>query len=118
MRTNSKPDYSSIPDDAWTLFEVDGNVHRYKCRLNDTQTVIKTVTVGDETLIKANQDEFFESKGRSFGEGRVVARIPMNVLLDPSKQIVQKLQEGDRDHLRWFLNSEDARKWRNFRGDL
>lgn len=116
--TSSEPDYSTIPDSAWTLFEVDGNIRRYRCQINDTQTVIKTETVDDDVLIRANQDELFDSHTRRFGEGRVVGRIPMNVLLDPATQIIEKLQEGDKDHLKWWLNRGENRIWRNFRGDL
>jgi hypothetical protein len=47
-----------------------------------------------------------------------VARIPLNVLYDPKTQIIEKLQQGDKDHMKWFLNSEKARPWRNFRGRI
>ncbi|MBX9455856.1 MAG: hypothetical protein KL863_07425 [Rhizobium sp.] len=111
-------DFSSIPDDAWTLYQVDGPYRRYICHLDDQRSVIKTEMVEDDTLIRANQDELFESRMSRFGEGKVVARVPMNVFLDPATEIVEKLQEGDKDHIKWFLNSEQARPWRNFRGEV
>lgn len=116
--TTSKEDFSTIPDGAWTLVEVDSHFRRYACRIDDTRTVYKTEFLGNDELIQSNQDELFESQTKRFGDGRVVARIPLNVLYDPQTQIMEKLQQGDKDHMKWFLNSEQARPWRNFRGRI
>jgi hypothetical protein len=45
-----------------------------------------------------------------------VARVPLNVFYGSESEITKKLKEGDHDHLKWWLNSDQAKPWRNFRG--
>lgn len=111
-------DFSTIPDSAWTLYEIDGPYRRYICHLDDKRSVIKTELIANDELIKQNQDDLFESQTKRFGDGKVVARIPLNVLYDPKTQLIEKLQQGDKDHMRWFLNSDHAKPWRSFRGKV
>lgn len=117
MPTNSE-DFSTIPDAAWTLVEVEPGFRRYACRLDDRRTVYKTEFLGNDELIALNQEELFESQSRRFADTQKVASIPLNVFYDPKTQIVEKLQQGDKDHLKWFLNSEQAKPWRSFRGKI
>lgn len=116
--TRSSEDFSTIPDSAWTLYEVDEHHRRYICHIDDTRSVVKTEYVANDELIADNQQRFNDSYGKRFGDGRVVASIPLNVLYDPKTQIIEKLQQGDKDHMKWFLNSEAARPWRTFRGNI
>jgi hypothetical protein len=80
--------------------------------------VVKTVPRGIDELIEANQRSFEESHGKRFGDGQIVGRIPLNVLFDPKTQLAAKIREGDRDHMKWFLNSDAARPYRTFRGKV
>lgn len=116
--THSSEDFGTIPDSAWTLFEVDDNQRRYFCKIDDTRTVVKTEYLGNDELIEANQQAVHDSYGKRFGDMPKVASIPMNVFYDPKTQLVEKLQQGDKDHMKWFLNSEAARPWRTFRGNI
>ena len=64
-----------------------------------------------------------ESYNRAVGreprsDGQVAARITLNDLLSSKSQISQKAAEGDRDHLKWFLNSEECRPYRTFKGTV
>ena len=69
--------------------------------------------VGEDTLLKMNADAFNDSQGRRFGYGKVVARIPLNVFF---QQFPKRLQDGDADFTKWWLNQERNRVWRTFRG--
>jgi hypothetical protein len=40
------------------------------------------------------------------------------VLYSSQHQIMEKIKEGDRDHFRWWLNSEHARPYRTFKGRI
>lgn len=102
----------------WEVFEVTPDYRRARIWLDPerTQCIVRTEHLASDDLIAANQQSLHESQGKRFGDGRVVASIPMNVLYDPKNQIAAKLKEGDKDHLKWFLNSEQARPWRSFRG--
>lgn len=117
MLTSSE-DFSTIPDGAWTLVEAEPHFRRYACKIDDTRTVFKTEYLGNDELIKQNQDDLFDSQTKRFGDGRVVARIPLNVLYDPKTQIIEKLQQGDKDHVKWFLNRPENKMWRSFRGNI
>jgi hypothetical protein len=93
--------------------------HRYWLAfLPDGKQVIKTEFLADDELIEDNKRLYNESEGKRWGDGQVVGRIPLNVLYSSQHQIVEKLQEGDRDHIKWWLNSEHARPYRTFKGRI
>ena len=110
-------DPKRIPDDAWELYEVTPGFRRYFCVVDDNGSIaIKTEYLADEKLIADNQQSYNDSYGKRFGDGQVVGRIPLNVLYSSESQIAEKLREGDDDHIKWFLNSEQGRPYRTFRG--
>jgi hypothetical protein len=119
------PDSVHIPDDAWETVEVTEDFIRDRApleRFNDGNVLYVYRTRPREllTLLEANKRSFDDSETHKtkFGDGKVVASIPLNVLFDPKTQIAEKIKEGDRDHIRWFLNSEQAKPWRSFRGKV
>lgn len=108
-----------LPDDAWVPFEVTDDYIRSWAFIDvdgETRTVVRKQFLADDLLQAANTEEFNASEGRRWGDGKVVARIPLNVLYDPAQQIAQKLKEGDREHLTWWLNNERNKPFRTFRG--
>lgn len=110
-------DPSKIPDSAWELYETTPHYRRYSCVVDDHGSVaFKTEYIADDKLISDNQQHFNDSYGRRFGDGRVVARIPLNVLFSQQSEISRRIKEGDDDHLKWWLNAERARPYRTFRG--
>lgn len=112
-------DPSRIPDSAWELYEVTPHFRRYRCILDENGSMaLKTEYLAEKKLIEHNQQEFNDSYGKRFGDGKVVARIPLNVLYGSENQIAEKLREGDDEHIRWFLNSDAGRPYRTFRGTL
>lgn len=123
MTSKIDPERINIPDDAWKLIEVTEDFHRYEAPLErlangDVVYVRKTVPRGLVAFLEDNKRSFDESQGKRFGDGKIVGRIPLNVLFDPKLQIAEKIREGDRDHMKWFLNSEAALPYRRFRGKV
>lgn len=121
MTSTIDPDRINIPDDAWKLIEVTDDFARYEAPLErlangDVIYVRKTVPRGLTAFLEANKQSFEDSQTKRFGDGQIVGRIPLNVLFDPKTQLAQKIREGDRDHMKWWLNSEQARPFRTFRG--
>lgn len=117
------PSQINIPDDAWELVEVTEDFIRHRAPLEryadgNVLYVYRTQPRDVTGLLEANQRSLADSETNKtrFGDGKVVASIPLNVLFDPKTQIAEKIKEGDRDHIKWFLNSDQARPWRNFRG--
>jgi hypothetical protein len=118
IRSSDQEKLKNIPDDAWRLFEETDTYRRYICQVADGCWATKTEHLGSDEILKLNAEEHADSYGKTFGDGRVVARIPLNVFYSPEHQIVQKQIEGDRDHMKWWLNSEAGRPYRNFRGKI
>lgn len=104
----------------WKVFAADPDIARYVLS-SDFGDAIAFVTVqlfNKETL-DMNVSEEAESTGKRFGDGKVVARIPLNMLdLDEVKNVSRALDEGDRKPLRRMLNDPDYKKFRCFRGRL
>lgn len=113
---NSPLDPRDIHGRDWEVFEVTPEYRRSRLWLDDKSYIVRTEYLGEEELIALNQQELAESEGKRFGDGKVVARVPLNMLFGNETEIAAKLREGDRDHLRWWLNSEKARPFRTFRG--
>lgn len=120
-----EPDSINIPDDAWEPVEFTEDFIRDRAPLErygsgDVLYVYRTRPRDLTGLLEANRarlDESETSKSK-FGDGKIVASIPLNVLFDPKTQLAEKIREGDRDHMKWWLNQADNRLWRSFRGKI
>ena len=115
------PSRINIPDDAWELVEVTEDFVRHRAPLeryaNGTVVYVQRTTPrGIDAMIEDNRQAFNDSETKRFGDGQIVGRIPLNVLYDPKTQLAEKLREGDKDHMKWWLNSDEARPYRRFRG--
>mgnify|MGYP007122509218 CR=1 FL=1 len=108
-----------LPESAWTLFERTEDYDRSFAVLTvggEHKPVYRTQYRADEMLQKANTQEYNDSEGKRWGDGKVVARLPLNVIFDGKNQLAEKIREGDRDHMKYWLNSEAARPFRTFKG--
>lgn len=119
MPSRPKFDPTRIPDEAW---EYDGHspdgLRRYWIAWVDREKgtfIRKTENLAEPELLEMNREDYNDSFGKRFGDGRVVARIPLNVFFrDWSKA----LKEGDTDFNRWWLNRSENRPYRTFRGNI
>jgi hypothetical protein len=123
LETKIDPSQVNVPDDAWELFEVTDDFVRHRAVLErhadgTVLYIYRTTPRGLTSLLEANKRSFDESSNQRFGDGKIVGRIPLNVLFDPNSELSKKMREGDKDHLKWFLNSEAARPYRTFRGKV
>jgi hypothetical protein len=124
------PDSIHIDDDAWVLISMDEDWLTWEApleRFHDGRVmyVRKREPRYVDALLAANKaslDESETQKTRFGGDKSVLARkvasIPLNVLFDPRHQLAEKIKEGDRDHMKWWLNRDEARPWRSFRGKV
>lgn len=117
MTTSSDLDFTRIPESGWVTvgFSADGAFRYDRHTLSDGRIVQRTVNLVETELIERNKQRFNDSHGQRFGDGRVVASIPMNVFL---RDFAPRLKEGDRDFNKWWLNNEQNRQWRTFRGKI
>ena len=106
MPTTSPLDPRDIHGGDWEVFEVTPEYRRSRLWLDDTRYIQRTEYLAEDTLIESNRQSFDESQGKRFGDGKIVARIPLNILYGSKSEVAKKLKEGDSDHLRWFLNRD------------
>lgn len=118
----SLPDPSRIPDDLWEPdgFSSDG-LRRYFIYWVDRENGVafrKTENLVEAELIKQNQESLNDSHGKRFRDdpiGTKVASTPLNIFY---RDIAPRLKEGDDDFMKWWLNNQQNRPYRTFRGTL
>lgn len=109
---------SDIVGGDWEVFEITPSFRKSRLWISDDQYIVRTEYLADEQLIEDNQQAFNDSHGKRWGDGKIVARVPLNVLYGQNSEISKKLREGDQDHLKWWLDREDARPYRRFKGQI
>lgn len=112
------PDFDQIPDSAWE-FLTETPTHRcWVAHLDNGQSVVKTEYLYSDELLTGNQFLRNETDGQKWGENPLVARIPLNVLYSSKNQIMEKAREGDREHMKWWLNRSENEIYRTKRGRI
>lgn len=109
---------ANVPESAWVpVFVTEDTVISETVVEIDGKQVIarRTQYLADDLLQKANTQEFNESDGKRWGSGRVAARVPINKWL---AEIAPRLRDGDRDYTKWWLNREQNRPFRTFKGKV
>lgn len=98
----------------WKVFsrEPDGTVTYFMD--NGDSWILKTETPID-SLIADNQAELNASDGQRWGDGKVVARIPLNLFYD---KLAEPIRQRDRKHIKRFLNDGDNAVFRTFKGNV
>lgn len=103
---------------SWEVFEVTSDYRRSRMWIDDNSYIVRTEYLGDEILQGVNSELRDASKGVRTGDYTHVGSIPLNVLYNPKFQIAEKLQQDDKDYLKWFLNSEHGAPWKTWWGKL
>jgi hypothetical protein len=115
----SLPDPSRIPDHQWVFegMSADGLRRQYLCQI-DGYVFRKTENIVESELLAQNQESFNDSHGQRFKDdavGTKVASIPLNVFY---RDVAPRLKEGDEDFVKWWLNNQNNRPFRTFRGNV
>ena len=115
----SQGEFESISESSWIPFEVTADYVRSYAMvdLNGTQVrAERTQYLADELIQKANKQEYDESDGKRWNDGRVAARVPLNVLFNG--ELGMHLKRNDHDGVKHWLNAEENKKWRTFKGTV
>jgi hypothetical protein len=107
-----------LPDSAWTPYEVTEDYVRSFAMLDLGGQQVRAERcqyLADDLLQKANAHEYAESEGKRWGDGRVVARLPLNKWFS---ELRDHVRDGDKDHLNWWLNKPENKPFRTFRGKV
>lgn len=108
-------DLASIDDSSvdWELFQQTPDMRRYRLEYEPGKFIVRTEYLSEKALLAQNKQLYDESHGQKFGNGKIVARIPLNVFY---KDFAPRLKDGDDDFAKWFLNHDNNRAYRTFRG--
>lgn len=107
-------DPSTIRDGGdWEVYEITPTVRRSRLWMSEDSFIIRTEYLEEDVLVEQNRQSFDESSSKRFGDGRVVARIPMNKLYSDFAG-----KWTDDDFTKWWLNNPDNRAFRTFRGKV
>jgi hypothetical protein len=116
---SSLPDPARIPDHLWEFDGIssDGLRRHYVYWVDKANGVgfRKTENLIEEDLLKVNKQRFDDSQTERFGDGKIIASIPLNVFY---RDFAKRLKEGDEDFTKWWLNHSDNRPFRTFRGKV
>lgn len=114
---SSLPDPARIPDHLWEFdgMSSDGLRRHYVYWVDKANGVgfRKTENLVEQDLLKVNQEKLNDSHGQRFGDGKIIASVPLNVFY---RDFAKRLKEGDEDFSKWWLNHEQNRPYRTFRG--
>lgn len=131
MNSTIKLTEADVQNCTWTLVEQGDGFRRYIG--NGTHPVsgvpievMKTEFLEEDNLVRLNAEErnARDTKGWSAGSGSDkggnvplvrVGRIPLNKLY---ADIVPRMREGDKDHLKWWLERDENQPFRTRSGKL
>ena len=116
----SLPDPSRIPAEQWEYegMSQDGLRRHYVYWVDKANGVgfRKTENLVEDELLKFNKESLDMSQGQRFSDdviGTKMASIPLNIFY---RDFAQRLKDGDEDYVKWFLNHDQNRPYRTFRG--
>jgi len=98
----------------WKVFsrDPDGTVTYFMD--NGDSWILKTETPID-SLIADNKAELNASDGARWGDGKVVARLPLNLFFD---KLAEPIKQRDKKYIKRFLNDGDNAAFRTFKGNV
>lgn len=116
----SLPDPSRIPDDQWEFekFSEDG-LRKHSVFWVDKEKGLgfrKTENLVEEQLLASNRESLNDSYGKRFRDdavGTKMASIPLNIFY---RDFAARLKDGDADFIKHWLNGDQNRPYRTFRG--
>jgi hypothetical protein len=117
---SSLPDPSRIPDDQWIFDGVseDGLRRHYVHWIDKSKGLgfRKTENMVEDELLKFNKESLDNSYGKRFSDdaiGTKMASIPLNIFY---RDFTMRLKDGDTDFIKNWLNRDENRPYRTFRG--
>lgn len=93
-------------------------ITRYVLDLGNGTSVMRTEYPHTEELFRINGEKQISSLNTRWGDGQIVASIPMNVLFNPEMGLSEAVSEGDDDFVNKWLNDSDHSKFRTRGGRL
>ena len=100
-------------DGEWMLLHATPFERVWVATLDDDRLIVKRETLMHSLTAEANAVDFNASDGRRWGDGQVIARVPLDIYF----RTIQPMEEaGDTAGLKRFYNDADNRWMRTFKG--
>ena len=98
----------------WTLISDDPVMGKrvYRLDLDENTAIHRTEYYRINELLDANAEDGAALRGQSWGDGQLVARIPMTHLFDQKHGLFEALRLGDDAYVNRWLNDGDNRAFR------
>lgn len=117
---------ADVQNCSWTLVEQTDAYRRYIGRGTHPKTgvpitVQKTEYLAEDELLSRNAEERNETDNQRWGSDKnglplvKVGSVPLNKFFS---EVAPYLQEGDQDHLKWWLSRDENQPFRTRRGRL
>jgi hypothetical protein len=84
-----------------------------KYRIDDNTYALKTEYLHTQKMLDANARDRSHQAGTGWGNGRIIGRIPMNILHDENLGLMDAVRAYDGAYLDKFLNDNPALKTRD-----
>lgn len=108
-----RDDFSDPQGGVVVLQTEDRRVTEYD--LGDGRIVRKTECLVDDDILEMNKQCMIENQNARWGDGQIVASIPLNVFY---AELGQAVKDGDQGYIKKWLNDSDKRMYRNFPGRI
>lgn len=84
-----------------------------KYRIDDKHFALKTEYLYGKKLLDMNAEDRANAAGTRWGEGKIIGRIPMNILHDENIGLMDSIKNYDGAYLTKFLNDNPRLKTRD-----
>lgn len=101
---------------AWVLVEDTPDYRRYELDMPDGQTILRTEHKNTEALLSQNLEIAKDNAGKRWGDGQIVARIPMNLYY--SMGLAEASRQRDTAYIKKILEDPSNRALRTFEGKI
>lgn len=120
-------DAAQIPESSWEVYRVDPDgvwredIHWIERPRGDFGgiSIKRKVNLHEDALLEANRREYEDDKTMIRNNGTSldakVASIPLNIYF---AELNEHVKNGDKEHIKWWLNQEKNRPYRTQKGKL
>lgn len=84
-----------------------------KYRIDDKTFALKTEYLYGKQILDVNAEDRANAAGTGWGDGRVIGRIPLNILNDENIGLMDSIRNYDQAYLTKFLNDNPKLKTRD-----
>jgi hypothetical protein len=106
---------SGTYDGEWQLIKETPFERVWLQAIDATHYVCKRETLAHSAIAESNAATLKATEGQKFGEGRLVARVPLDIW---HKHLAEATAQGDHKFKAKWLNSSENAHWRTFKGNL